>query len=129
LLASCASEQASEEAGDFVTSNGSPAGVYEVSAADGSTSIVTINAEGTYSHVTPDGGNAATGTLEVVDEQTCFKVRRPGSVPLCYTEGELAPDGSYSASTDSGVELTVRPYTAPEEGEDVAEEVVPVAEG
>lgn len=129
LLASCSGEQAAEEAGDFVTANGTPAGVYEVSAADGSTSIVTINADGTYSQVTPDGGNAASGTLEVVDEQTCFKVRRPGSVPLCYTEGERGSDGSYSAVTDSGVELTVRPYVVPEDVADVAEEEAPPAEG
>lgn len=117
LLAACSGEQASTETDDFVTANGTPAGVYEVSAADGTASIVTINADGTYSQVTPDGSNAARGTLEVVGEQTCFRVHSPGAVALCYSESAPAADGSYTASTDDGLVLTVRPYVAPEEGD------------
>lgn len=121
-LVACAGEDVETEAADFVTANGTTAGVYEVSAADGTVSIVTINADGTYSQMTPDGGNAADGILEIVDGQTCFKVRRPGAVALCYTETEPAEDGSYTATTDSGLELTVRPYAAPAEGETESEE-------
>lgn len=120
-LAACSGAGDEAETGDFVTANGTTAGVYEVSAADGTVSIVTINADGTYSQATPDGGNAAEGTLEIVDEQTCFKVRRPGATPLCYSESERAEDGSYTATTDNGLELTVRPYVAPPEGEAVEE--------
>lgn len=116
-VAACSGAQDDAETGDFVTANGTPAGVYEVSAADGTVSIVTINADGTYSQATPDGANAAQGSLEIVDGQTCFKVRQPGATALCYTETEPAADGSYTATTDSGLELTVRPYVAPPEGE------------
>lgn len=119
LMVSCSGEEPAPEIIDFVTANGTPAGTYEVSAADGTMSIVTINADGTYSQVTPDGLNPADGTLEVIEGQTCFKVRQVGSTPLCYTETERQADGAYTATTDDGLELTVRPHVAPAEaGED-----------
>jgi len=120
-LAACSGETADTEPADFTTANGTPAGVYEVSAADGSSSIVTINPDGTYSQVTPDGANAAEGTLEIVDEKTCFKVRRAGATALCYTESAPDESGAYTATTDSGLELTVRPYVAPAESDADAE--------
>ncbi len=116
-LASCSGEQA-EQFGEpataipFVTANGSPAGTYEVSASDGTMSIVTLNSDGTYSQVTPEGTDAAQGTLEVVDGKTCFRVRSPGAEPLCYTETAAAADGSYTATPDGGEPLTVRPMPA-----------------
>lgn len=117
LLAACSGQQAedtlnTEEDVPFVTANGSPAGIYEVSGADGAVSIVTLNADGTYSQITPEGTNAAQGTLDVVDGKTCFKVHSPGAVPLCYTETAASADGSYTATPDGGEPLTVRPMPA-----------------
>ncbi len=114
LLTACSEEPAMEPTEPeadvpFVTANGSPAGVYEVSAADGSVSIVTLYADGTYSQITPEGTDAAQGTLQVVDGKTCFKVRSPGAQPLCYTESAKDGDGSYTATPDGGEPLTVRP--------------------
>lgn len=128
VLTACSGGSADDDTADFTTANGTPAGVYEVSAADGTSSIVTINTDGTYSQVTPDGSNAAEGTLEIVDGQTCFKVRRAGATALCYTESAPDETGAYTATTDSGLELTVRPYMAPAEG-DVDAEVEEASEG
>ncbi len=122
LLTACSVEQAEESVepepdAAFVTANGSPAGVYEVSAADGTVSIVTLYADGTYSQITPEGTNAAQGTLQVVDGKTCFRVQSPGAEPLCYTESALYEDGTYMATPDGGEPLTVRPMRAgPEAG-------------
>lgn len=129
VLAACSGESADTGSADFTTANGTPAGVYEVSAADGTSSIVTINPDGTYSQVTPDGGNAAEGLLEIVDGQTCFKVRRAGATALCYTESEPDESGAYTATTDSGLELTVRPYLAPAQGDMDAEPEEPAEDG
>lgn len=94
------------------TANGAPPGTYYVAAADGTASLVTLNADGTYSQATPEGEFPAQGTFEVVDGKTCFKVRRIGAEPNCYTETERSADGSYTATLDGGEPLTVTPYTA-----------------
>lgn len=114
LLTACSGQPAEEvvEADadvPFVTANGSPAGVYEVSAADGTVSIVTLNADATYSQITPEGTNPAQGTLQVVDGKTCFRVQSVGAEPLCYTESALNEDGTYTATPDGGEPLTVKP--------------------
>jgi hypothetical protein len=117
LLTACSGEQAAETVepesdAAFVTANGSPAGVYEVSAADGTVSIVTLNPDATYSQITPEGTDAAQGTLQVVDGKTCFRVHRAGAQPLCYTESALNEDGTYTATPDGGEPLTVKPMPA-----------------
>lgn len=112
LLGACSGETAETASAEFVTANGTGAGTYEVSSPTGDVSIVTINSDGTYSQMTPDGGNAAEGTLEVVDDKTCFKVRRAGATALCYSETEPDENGAYTATTETGLELTVRPYAA-----------------
>jgi hypothetical protein len=117
LLTACSAEQAEEAVepepvAAFVTANGSPAGVYEVSAADGSVSIVTLYEDGTYSQITPEGTDAAQGTLQVVDGKTCFRVHSPGAEALCYTESAFDEDGTYTATPDGGEPLTVRPLPA-----------------
>ena len=94
------------------TANGSPPGTYYIAAADGTASLVTMNADGTYSQITPEGTFPAQGTFEVVDGETCFKVHQVGAEPTCYTETARAEDGSYIATPDGGEPLTVQPYTA-----------------
>lgn len=115
MVAACSQGPATEneEAGTTVstTANGSPPGTYHVASADGTASLVTLNADGTYSQVTPEGTFPAQGTFEVVDGETCFKVRQVGAEPNCYAETERAADGSYTATPDGGDPLTVTPYT------------------
>jgi hypothetical protein len=117
LLTACSGQQTEDKVETeadmpFVTANGSPAGVYEVSGADGSVSIVTLYEDGTYSQVTPEGTDAAQGTLQVVDGKTCFRVHRPGAEALCYTESATDEDGTYTVTPDGGEPLTVRPMSA-----------------
>ena len=118
LIAACSAEPAEEpsDTGTEVpaagTANGSPAGAYEVAAADGTSSIVTLNADGTYSQVTPEGTYGAEGTYAIVDGKTCFKQRQVGAEPLCYTETAPSEDGSYTATPEGGEPLTVTPVPA-----------------
>lgn len=115
LAAACTqgpTTDAETEAVAMTTANGSPPGTYHMAAKDGTASLVTIYADGTYSQVTPDGGFPARGTFEVVDGKTCFKVHQIGAEPNCFSESEPGEDGSYTAVLDSGEELTITPYTA-----------------
>jgi len=119
-LASCAGEPAqetAEAAGEAVpttTANGSPAGDYLVSAADGTASIVTLKPDGTYTQITPEGEFPAEGRFSVVDGKTCFQDFATSTEPLCYSETAPGEDGSYIATPDGGEPLTVTRYV-PEE--------------
>ena len=113
VLVACSSEQPATEVASFTTANGSPAGKYEYSAADGTTSIMTFNADGTYSQITPDGTHGSNGTVSVVGGKTCFKVHVPGAEPLCYAESERTDDGSFTATPDGGEPLSVKPALEP----------------
>ena len=73
ILAACSSEQAEEPAAEEPTeeiveapamtaANGSPAGTYEVTAADGTVTTSTLNADGTYEDTAADGSVLAEGT-------------------------------------------------------------------
>ncbi|WP_340588528.1 hypothetical protein [Erythrobacter alti] len=96
---------------DFVTANGSPPGVYEFTGGDGSSSIITINADGTFSQMTPEGTHGAEGFLEVMDGRTCARLETRGAEPLCYTETAPAADGSFTTTPDGGEPIAVRPLT------------------
>jgi len=106
-----AASEPEETVTDFTLANGAPPGMYEMTGGDGSSSIITIAADGTFSQMTPEGTHGATGTLEVVNGQTCFRLRERGAEPLCYTEGELADDGSFTTTPDGGEAIEVRPYS------------------
>lgn len=116
LLAACSggpvekTEEAVSVSEGMTTANGTPAGTYHVAAADGTASLVTLNADGSYSQMTPEGTYPGEGTFAVVDGKTCFKVRAVGAQPTCYSETERASDGSYTATPDGGEPLTVTPY-------------------
>jgi hypothetical protein len=110
ILAACSSEPAEEpvteevaeeiaEAPAMTAANGSPAGTYEVTAADGTVTTSTLNADGTYEDTAADG-------------KTCFTPTTEGEEAMCYTETAPAADGSFTATPDSGDPLTVRPAVA-----------------
>ena len=118
-LVACSAEPAvesepEEAVADFVTANGSPPGTYEFTGADGATSLITVEADGSFSQMAPDGTFGATGTLEVVDGKTCARLQTRGAEPLCYTEGERAEDGSFMSTPDGGETIQVRPLSPDE---------------
>jgi len=120
VLAACSSEPAEEpvteetatEAPAPSAANGSPAGVYEATAPDGTVTTTTLNPDGTYTDVDAEGATLAEGTWAVTDGKTCFTPTTEGVEPMCYTETAPAADGSFTATPDSGDPVTVRPAAA-----------------
>ena len=117
VLAACSSEPAEEPVAEetvaaVTAANGSPAGAYEATAADGTVTTTTLNADGTYPDVDAEGTTVAEGTWAVTDGKTCFTPTTEGVTPMCYTESAPAADGSFTATPDEGDPVTVRPATA-----------------
>ena len=121
VLAACSSEPAEEpateetaatEAPALTSANGSPAGVYEATAADGTVTTSTLNADGTYTDVDAKGATVAEGTWAVTDGKTCFMPTTEGVEAMCYAETPPAADGSFTATPDKGDPVTVRPAAA-----------------
>ncbi len=117
ILAACSSEPtapATEETAEAeapapMAANGSPAGAYQVTAADGTVSSTTLNPDGTYTDTDAAGATVAQGTWAVTDGKTCFMPTTEGAMPQCYTESTPAADGSFTATPDTGDPVTVRP--------------------
>lgn len=102
-------EEAAPEAA-MTTANGSATPMTaQVSGADGPEGLSTLNADGTYQDLDADGGVVAEGTWAVVDGKTCFTPSTEGVDGECWTESEPAEDGSFTATSDSGEEVTVTP--------------------
>ena len=120
VLAACSSEPAEEPvaeetvAAEVTAANGSPVGAYEATAADGTVTTTTLNADGTYTDVDAEGNTVAAGTWAVTDGKTCFSPTTEGATPMCYTESAPAADGSFTATPDEGDPVTVRPAAAVE---------------
>ena len=117
ILAACSSEPAEEPVAEetvaaVTAANGSPAGAYEATAADGTVTTTTLNADGTYTDVDAEGTTVAEGTWAVTDGKTCFTPTTEGVTPMCYTESAPAADGSFTATPDEGDPVTVRPAAA-----------------
>ena len=118
VLAACSSEPAEEPvveetaAVGVTAANGSPAGAYEATAADGTVTTTTLNADGTYTDVDAAGATVAEGTWAVTDGKTCFMPTTEGVTPMCYTESAPAADGSFTATPDEGEPVTVKPAAA-----------------
>jgi len=123
-LIGCVQEPASEEAAleeaevveaAMTTANGTATPMSaEVSSADGPQGRSTLNADGTYEDLDADGGTVAKGTWAVVDGKTCFTPAAEGSETTCWTESEPAEDGSFTATSDAGEEVTVTPISMDE---------------
>jgi len=97
----------------------------EVSNAEGSQGLSTLNADGTYQDLDSEGNVVAEGAWAVVDGKTCFTPSTEGVEAQCWTESEPAEDGAFTATSDAGEEVTVTPVAAVEES---AEEAEPAAE-
>lgn len=131
-LAACSGEAAEEEAAApeavveevaaMTTANGSPAGTYTATDADGTATSNTLNADGTYAVTGTDGAALDSGTWEVVDGKTCFTSSAEGATAMCWTEAAPGADGSFSATSDAGETVTVAPQAAAAPAEDAAAE-------
>ncbi len=106
-----AEETAAAEPAAATTANGSVAGTYMVTGPDGSEATSVLNADGTYTDTGADG-TVAEGTWAVVDGKTCFTGKEEGAKPVCWTEAAPGEDGSFTATSDTGETVTVRPAPA-----------------
>lgn len=119
-LAACGGETAEEPAAvetpeaaaPATVANGSGAGTYTVTTADGTEFTAQINEDGTYSDTAADGTVMAEGTWAVTDGKTCFTPTTEGVEPECFTESPAGEDGSFTATSDAGDVVTVRPAVA-----------------
>jgi len=102
-------EETAEPAPVVTAANGSPAGTYEVTAADGTVTSTTINDDGTYVDMDAEGAVIAEGTWATVDGKTCFTPTTEGVEAMCYTESAPVEDGSFTATPDAGDPVTVKP--------------------
>nr|WP_298927045.1 hypothetical protein [uncultured Erythrobacter sp.] len=84
----------------------------EVQSAEGPQGVSSVNADGTFQDMNADGELVSEGTWEVVDGKTCFTPTTEGVDPECWTESEPGEDGSFTAVSDSGAEVTVTPKAA-----------------
>ena len=120
ILAACSSEPAEEpaieehieeiaEAPAMTAANGSPAGIYEVTAAHGTVASSTLNVDGTYVDTAADGSVLTEGSRAVIDGKTCFKPVTEGAEAMCYTESGPVADGSFTTTPDERDPVTVRP--------------------
>ena len=90
------------------TANGATPGSYDVTYADGSTSVDTLMADGTY--VSRDANDKVTekGMWAVKDGKTCFTPE--GKTETCFSEGARAADGSFDATGPDGKVTKVKPH-------------------
>jgi hypothetical protein len=121
-LGACQSEPAeepapveTEEASAPVTANGSAPGVYESTLPDGTVSVATLNADGTFTLVNAEGETFDEGTWAVTDGKTCFTSSGEEGGVTCYTESAPAEDGSFTATPDEGDPEMIKPLPAEEE--------------
>lgn len=114
-LAACAEpapEPVAEEttAAQPMAEAGATPGVYDAFDKDGPVGTTTINADGTYLDVDVDGTERR-GTYVRRNGQDCFDPDGD-ETEVCWTASTPAGDGSFTAKSPEGTELTVRPRAA-----------------
>lgn len=124
-LSACGQEAAEEPVvveTPEVVAPAAPVGTFTVTTADGTEFTAQLNEDGTYVDTAADGSTMAEGTYAVTDGKTCFTPTTEGVEPECFTESPVADDGSFTATSDSGDVVTVRPAAAEAAAEAEAEE-------
>ena len=115
-LAACGSNDADEapeaiETDVAVTDTASAdqmAGTYEVTAADGTVTRQTVNADGTYVDSDLEGNETQRGTWRQQGDQLCYDPDGP-DVEECWIGGAPGADGTFEATTaDGSATATVR---------------------
>lgn len=95
------------------------AGTFDYAAEDGSFSgRTTLNDDGTFTDLSGDGTETS-GTWRASDGQTCFTGSEEGSEEVCWSDGEVGEDGSFTSTSPDGVVVNVTP--AAEEAEEAKE--------
>ena len=85
------------------------AGTFDYAAEDGSFSgRTTMNEDGTFTDVGSDGTETS-GTWHASDGQTCFTESEEGAEEVCWTDGEVSEDGSFTSTSPDGVVVNVTP--------------------
>lgn len=102
-------EEVVEEASAMTSANGSAAGTFDVVDDEGTPTVSILNDDGTYQDLDAEGAVLAEGTWEVVDGKTCFTASEEGAEAMCWSESEPGEDGSFTATSDAGDEVTVTP--------------------
>lgn len=120
LLAACserqevaAPEAATEampaEAAATPAAGGGVPGTYDVTLADGTKRVATLNADGTFERKDGDK-EAVKGTWVAKGNQSCFDPE--GEAPeTCNTRGPAAADGSFESTDPQGAVSKVVPRT------------------
>ena len=122
LLASCGSKEPAPEATTIADASmpmdagAAPAaavpavtpGSYDVTGPDGTKTVDTLMADGTY--VTRDTSDKVVdkGAWATKDGKTCFTPE--GKTETCYAETARAADGSFSATGPDGKVTQVKPH-------------------
>lgn len=117
VLIACSGQQAEEPVVEetaaveepVVTANGTEPGEYDVTWEDGTASVMETRADGTYTATAADG-TMINGTWVVTDGKSCFTPE--GEDGVCWTEGAAGEGGSFTATSDEGVTVTVTPQVA-----------------
>lgn len=83
------------------------AGTYQVAYPDGSTGMITLAADGTFSFTS--GEETSTGSFEMPEPgHYCYTVETGSVTGGCYVNGPLAEDGTWtSTSEETGEVATV----------------------
>ncbi|HVR89572.1 MAG TPA: hypothetical protein VHG29_00570 [Novosphingobium sp.] len=117
LLASCGSKD--EATTDATATEAAPASVaaapvvnatpgsYDVTNSDGTKTVDTLMADGTFVSRDTGGKVVGKGTWAVKDGKTCFTGE--GAAEECYTESAPAADGSFTATDAKGVSAQIKP--------------------
>jgi len=80
-------------------------GTYNVAWDDGTTSVFTLNEDGSYAS-TRDG-ESEEGTSAIVDGKICFSPSVEGAETDCWSNSEVAADGSFTSVSDDGQTVTL----------------------
>ena len=84
-------------------------GDFKVTTSDGKDGgMTTLNADGSYKD-TPPKGLPKAGLVTYKDGKICFDPSGPKEGPECWTETVPAADGSFKATSDKGVTVSVAP--------------------
>ena len=104
-------EEVAAEPDSAMASVGGP-GTYEVTYADGTVGTLTSTEDDTFTATM--GEETASGTVSEQDGKVCFDFDTEDAETRCWTNSEVAEDGSWTSTADDGEVVTVRSVDAAE---------------
>ena len=114
ILGACAEEaevveeeaMEQEVAVPTATDGGPIDGTFEVTTAEGE--VATYVMDGAGGFTVSAGEETGSGTIEITDEGTCIDYADDEEDAVCYVQGDLAQDGSWTSTSPEGGVSTVR---------------------